>query len=153
MRTCVAVCCSVLQCVAVCCQCCSVMQCDAVCCSVLQCVWCRSFSQMSPIKNVALLCLTSIVAKQTSPHIATHCNTLQRTATHCNTLQHTATILSHRPILSQQVLIFQVFFADEPRVGLDESKTWLFCGAWKKRAMRQDSCSVLQCVVVCCSVL
>ena len=42
---CVAVCCSVLQCVAVCCDmlqcvavCCSVLQCVAVCCSVLQCV-------------------------------------------------------------------------------------------------------------------
>jgi len=45
----VAVCCSVLRCVAVCCSvvqcgavCCSVVQCGAVCCSVLQCgaVWC-----------------------------------------------------------------------------------------------------------------
>jgi len=46
---CVAVCCSVLQCVAVCCRCvwishvtntmcCSVLQCVAVCCRVLQCV-------------------------------------------------------------------------------------------------------------------
>ena len=34
----VAVCCSVLQCVAVCCVavCCSVLQCVAMCCSVLQ---------------------------------------------------------------------------------------------------------------------
>jgi hypothetical protein len=32
-----AVCCSVLQCVAVCCIC-SVLQCIAVCCSVLQCI-------------------------------------------------------------------------------------------------------------------
>jgi len=52
MQVCVAVCCSVLQCVAVCfrshCRsvsdagvCCSVLQCVAVCCSVLQFVACR----------------------------------------------------------------------------------------------------------------
>ena len=36
---CTTVCCSVLQCVAVCCiaVCCSVLQCVAVCCSVLHC--------------------------------------------------------------------------------------------------------------------
>ena len=34
---CVAVCCSVLQCSAVCCICLLVSQCVAVCCSVLQC--------------------------------------------------------------------------------------------------------------------
>ena len=33
---CIAVCCSVLQCVAVCCRCCSELQCAAVCCRVLQ---------------------------------------------------------------------------------------------------------------------
>jgi len=38
---CVAVCCSVLQCVAVCCSvCCSVLQCVAVCCGMLQRVCC-----------------------------------------------------------------------------------------------------------------
>jgi len=31
------VCCSVLQCVAVCCSCCSVLQCAAECCCVLLC--------------------------------------------------------------------------------------------------------------------
>ena len=56
-------CCSVLQCVAVCCSeesseseqsrivsvCCSVLQCVAVCCSVLQCVAvCCSMSQFAP---------------------------------------------------------------------------------------------------------
>ena len=51
---CVAVCCSVLQCVTVLCTshfvllCCSVLQCVAVCCSVLQCVAvCRSFEYIS----------------------------------------------------------------------------------------------------------
>ena len=47
---CVAVCCSVLQCVAVCCSvlqcvavCCSALQCVAVCCSVSQCVCMRTY--------------------------------------------------------------------------------------------------------------
>ena len=35
VKTCVAVCCNVLQCAAVCC---SVLQCVAMCCNVLQCV-------------------------------------------------------------------------------------------------------------------
>jgi len=38
IKYCVAVCCSVLQCVAGGAVCCSVLQCVAVCCSVLQCV-------------------------------------------------------------------------------------------------------------------
>ena len=45
-----AVCCSVLQCVAVCC---SVLQCVAVCCSVLQCaaVCCSVFRKDNSIRN------------------------------------------------------------------------------------------------------
>ena len=55
----VAVCCSVLQCVALCCSvlrcvavCCSVLQCVAVCCSVLQCVAVRC----SVLQCVAVCC-------------------------------------------------------------------------------------------------
>jgi len=39
-------------------------------------------------------------------HIATHCNTLQRTATHCNTLQHTATHCNTITIATQLQLQF-----------------------------------------------
>ena len=49
---CVVVCCSVLQCVA---ECCSVLQCAAVCCSVLQCV------------AVCCIALQSIASTQTVP--------------------------------------------------------------------------------------
>jgi len=47
MRRCVAVHCSALQCVAVCCSVSCVLQCVAVCCSVLQCVAvCCSFASV-----------------------------------------------------------------------------------------------------------
>jgi len=61
---CVAVCCSVLQCVAV------FWQCNAVHCSVLRSV------------------LHCVAVRKVSPP---HCTSLQHTATHCNTPQHTAT--------------------------------------------------------------
>ena len=65
---CVAVCCSVLQCVAVCSSvmqcvavCCSVMQCVAVCCSELQCdaVWCRVVQcvvRCNAVRCIAIRC-------------------------------------------------------------------------------------------------
>ena len=90
-----AVCCSVLQCVAVYCSvlqcgrallqtstdvlgslslCCSMLQCVAVCCSVLQ--------------RVAA-CRSSFAREaHTLQHAATRCNTLQHAAIRCNTLQH-----------------------------------------------------------------
>jgi len=94
---CVAVCCSVLQCVvhihslytrvreprvlqcvAVCW---SVLQCVAVCCSVLQCVEPPQSPRGEP--------------RAARQPFYIHCNTLQHTcnthATHCNTLQHTTT--------------------------------------------------------------
>jgi len=67
--------CSVLQCVAVYL---SVLQCVAVCCSVLHWDTCR---------------LSHDSTLQKSPHILTHCNTLQHNSTHCNSppfrLSHT----------------------------------------------------------------
>jgi len=97
---CVAVCCSVLQCVqearyiyvppgvllcvAVRCSVLteSALQCGAVCCSMLQCV---------AVFEVLFLGPLTYDIRNTLQHTATHCNTLQHTATHCNTLQHTAT--------------------------------------------------------------
>ena len=93
---CVAVCCSVLQCVA---------ELVALCCSVLQCehdmMQQNTSDFVTPYTHSATHC-------NTRQHTATHCNTLQlytqlhrtlshpthalqQTATHCNTLQHTAT--------------------------------------------------------------
>jgi len=64
------VCCSVVQCVAVCCSsggvtrrveltrgCCSVLQWAAVCCSVLQCVACCSVLQCIAVYCSALQCV------------------------------------------------------------------------------------------------
>jgi len=93
---CVAVCCSVLQCVAADFRECLVIWIFEnaiskilfiiivfrVCCSVLQCV-AADFQE----------CLVIVFWECTAAHcnITTRCNTLQHTATHCNTLQHTAT--------------------------------------------------------------
>jgi len=75
---CVAVCCSVLQCVAVRR---SVLQWDAVCCSETQCVAVRR----SVLQWDAVCC--------SETPFGCHLLRLQHTATHCNTLQHTATRL------------------------------------------------------------
>ena len=104
----VAVWCSVLQCVAVCCSvmqksahdtrhslkltslqfalqcvavCCSVLQCVSVCCSVLQCV-----AEIGTRQVTFANANFSRLQQSTS-----HCSTVQHTAAHCNTLQHTAT--------------------------------------------------------------
>ena len=78
--------------------CCSVLQCVAVCCSVWQCV----------LQCVAVCGSVWLVCCGVSSHghewqfngvdTNSHCNTLQHTVTHCNTLQHTAT---HCQILLQ----------------------------------------------------
>ena len=86
----VAVCCSVLQCVAVCC---SVLQCVAVCRSVLQCVASWIYTKLPSRLASLFLSLPHTECGgwavfnvfTTLQHAATHCNTLQHTATHCNT--------------------------------------------------------------------
>jgi len=65
----VAVCCSVLQCVAVCCSVCSVMRCVAVCCSALQCV------------AVCAVCCSVL------QNVAECCRVLQSVAVCCSVLQ------------------------------------------------------------------
>jgi len=78
---CVAVCCCVLQCVAVCCSVCcailwgvgSVVQCVAVCCSVLQCV----------AVCVALCCGVLVVCCSVLQCVAVCCSVL-----HCTTVIH-----------------------------------------------------------------
>jgi len=69
-----------------------VLQCVAVCCSVLQCV------QPYKHKYMYWFLFQRCGGRRVQPVInlrfmntATHCNTLQHTATHCNTLQRTAT--------------------------------------------------------------
>ena len=89
-------CCSVLQCVAVCCSelpplclqtclaaatrdCCSMAQCVAVCCNE-RLLLCLPTAHNTPVSQC-----------NTLHHTATNCNTLQHTAQDSNTLQHTAT--------------------------------------------------------------
>jgi len=76
---CVAVCCDMLQCIAMCWVLVAVY-CSA-CCSVLlhEEAW-RSAAQAQASSPINAL-----------QHIATHCTALQHIATHCNALQHTAT--------------------------------------------------------------
>ena len=74
------------------------LQCVAVCCSVLQCVadtnnGMSAFFLMtycSTLQHTAAHC-------STLQHTAAHCSTLQHTATHCSTLQHTAAHCSTLP--------------------------------------------------------
>ena len=66
-----------------------VLQCVAVRCSVLQCV---SISDLFCSVFQYLTFFGVLLVPNTLHHIAaTHCITLQHTATHCNTLQYTAT--------------------------------------------------------------
>jgi len=86
-------------------HCCSVLQCVAVCCSF---EWCDILPWCQPVMSLYASIIidthhhthhpTRHVSGQHTAmrcnalqHTATHCNTLQHTATHCNTLQHTAT--------------------------------------------------------------
>ena len=81
-------------------MCCSVLQCVAVCCS--ECV-----PLLSRSGGLHWKCNGAYTDRR-APEIArfgrsasngTHCNSLQHTATQCNTLQHTATPCNSDPIL------------------------------------------------------
>ena len=74
----------------------------AVCCSVLQCVAVRCSNGTAPhiigpchvYIHLALQCVAACCSDSTVPycttlhHIASHCNTLRHTAAHCYTLHH-----------------------------------------------------------------
>jgi len=80
---CVAVCCSVLQYVAVCCFMWIVLQCVAWCCSALH----TALMLTQSIKSCTQI--SSYMYRDSLQHTAAHCNTLQYTATHCDTsLRH-----------------------------------------------------------------
>jgi len=87
---CVAVCCSVLQCVACGAVWCSVVQCGAVCRSI-----CNVPRRWQPL---TMACIMSIIVRRRRAlvslarvqHTATHYNTLQHITTHYSALQHTA---------------------------------------------------------------
>ena len=165
-------------------MCCSVLQCVAVCCSrsVLQCVavWHDS--------GTSLGCPWSPTLQHTmKPHIATHCNTLQHNATYCDTLQqiakHCLTLqnitthyltLQHTAsccnILQHTATPFNTLqrtatHCNTPCNTLQHTATHcntlqVWDGQEASHVRRQVChslktvcCSVLQCVAVCCSVL
>ena len=105
------VCCSVLQCIAVC-YCvavsCSVLQCVAVCYSVLQCVAvCCSVVQILlepgffPQTRPRIICLVTkkdfLHTDPTLKCVAMHCNVLQRVVACCSMLQCVAVHKIRRP--------------------------------------------------------
>jgi len=92
----------------VCVVCCSVLQCVAVCCSQqrrgakchVRDMTSDALYECDPpsyIVGYDCACVHCNILEYTATHCNTlqhtaeHCNTLQHTATHCNTLQHTAT--------------------------------------------------------------
>ena len=68
------------------------MLCVAVCCSVLQCVAVTHERRVLEKAEMKSEC-------DTLQHAATRCNTLQHTATDCNRLQHTATLCNTSLVL------------------------------------------------------
>jgi len=90
----VAVCCSVLEVVAVCVLLC-ISQCVAA--SVLWEGRESSLFKSSCIAKYASIKLKHAATRcNTLQYAAIYCNTLQHTSTHCNTLQHTATRTHHQ---------------------------------------------------------
>jgi len=96
---CVAVCCSVWQCVAVYVVCCSVLQYVALCCSMLQCVavCCTRLQsgagcRLLCLREVAVGCNCRRVQSSSIRHI--RCSTLQCVAVYCRLLQHVAACCS-----------------------------------------------------------
>jgi len=84
--------------------CCSVIQCDAVCCMRVKYMYSQHAREVYVLPKI--LCAHTVTHCNTLQHAATRCNTLQQTAedarevhplpknivrTHCNTLQHAAT--------------------------------------------------------------
>ena len=133
---CVAVCCSVLQCVAVCC---SVLQCVAVCCSVLQCVVVCLLRKMTCdlMHPMGLHHPARHALHSTHIYLIAHFNTLQHTATRCNTLQHAATHCNTLPWCH----------------GKHQVHAQLNRYAWSVVHVVWHTPRVLQCVAACCSVL
>ena len=90
-------CCSVLQCVAVCYSVFKKSHCNSVPISItlLHILYSYTYMLCAHTLTYTRLLLLHVILFHSLQHSAsvfiTHCNTLQHTATHCNTLQHTAT--------------------------------------------------------------
>jgi len=96
MLRCVAVCCSISQCVVMCCNCCSVLQCAVVCRGVLRCVavCCKNINTRMPYAlsrahtrvshTLAYAHLGKVIKRVTYSQSRTHTHT--HTCTHTHTL-------------------------------------------------------------------
>ena len=163
MGQCVTVRCSALQCVAVCY---SVLQCVTVCCNVCAyCVPSRSNEHMFYVSSmrcnperhdacVCNVCVCSFDLQVTQwQHKHTHLfdllvtaqthDTLQHTATHCNTLvtAHTHTLPGYRSEHDGLIYVTRLILIRHASC------------VWTTWHVITAHCSVLQCILVCCSVL
>jgi len=130
----------------------SVLRRVAVCCSVVQCVaaafvnffdeWRSRASKNHAAPQYSTLLYTS-TQFSTLQHAATHFNTLQHTATHCNTLQHTAT---------HCITIFWISGAGaHPRCSQAElQQTATHCNTLQHAATH---CNTLRHTATCCNTL
>ena len=143
--------------------------CVAVCCSVLQCIHLSrkyTATHCNTLQHTATHC-------DTLQHNAAHCSTLQHTVAHYNTLQHTATHCNtSQPVRRGVEITFEALIISlilgTPRVTFIEaipakwnvlSVIWvpgspMDCAPIAPTALVYEvcCCSVLQCVAVCCSV-
>jgi len=158
---CVAVCCSVLQCVAVgllqrvavCVRIWvvnSVWQCiAAVCCSLThEALFPQKLKWASGISIFTLYTPLSLLHFTTTIHHATHCNALQYTATQCNALQRSATLCNDVKYHCPKNYRFQ-----QNMVSL-EIHTSCRCGGQKKplRGALAIYCNTLQRTATLCKV-
>ena len=156
------VCCSVLQCVAVCCIVLQyVLQCVAECCSVLV-FWAEILLQCCQLDNHRPIYMYVCVYVYAVSYGVLQCVAMcwivypaeirlrccqptkhytQHTATHCNTLQHTATHCNTQHYIHTCMCI---------RIRSVLQCVTVCCSVLQCVAV---CCSVLQCVAVCCSVL
>jgi len=141
---CVAVCCSVLQRVAVCHANRCFLHHTATYSITLQhtATHCNTINVCAPIRTYVLPREQS----NTLPHTAAHSNALQHTATHCNKLQH----IKHTCICTH------IRTSTESNQGPSNTPWTSHMSALCEFSVLQCvavCCSVLQCVAVCCSVL
>jgi len=138
-------CCSVLQCVAVCCMCvacvlhvcCGVLHCVAVRCSVLQC---GAIGLRNKEEVVCSCMCTYLVAVYCSECVAV--SVLQCDAVCCSVLQCVAVCCS---------VLQYVAVGPRQKIEVECSRMCIHVSTACCRLL--VCCSVLQCVAVCCSVL
>jgi len=111
---CVAVCCSMLQCVAVrsvVAECCSVLQCVAVCCSVLQCPLRQDVAKND---STCVCCVTACCSMLQCVAVcsidAECCSVLQCVAVYCSVLQWPSRQASPRMTLFSPIVAYRSVF-------------------------------------------